>query len=364
MSYINQKPFQFWLFISLLFLAFIWLFKGIMMPFVVGIAIAYLLNPVVESMERRKFPRWLSSLMLLSVFFVTLLVGLLIAVPVLIREMVDFIQLLPTLFAKAQTWIADTLPMIDMPANMDDVKNMDTTALSEKMGGILSVSKGILGNILQGGLAVIGFISFLVLVPIVSFYLMVDWPRLVSKINDLVPNQNKKRIHTIFTDIDKSLSGFIRGQLTVCFLLGGFYAIALSLIGLEYGFFIGVAAGVLSLIPYIGSLFGLVASVGMAFYQFGGWEYPAIALAIFIVGQLVEGNYLTPKLVGGSVGLHPLWVIFVLMAGGALLGLLGMMIAVPVAAVIGVLVRHAIINYKDSSYYKGKNPAGKGGKKA
>ena len=170
----------------------------------------------------------------------------------------------------------------------------------------------------------------------------------------MVPEKNKSTVQNILGDIDASLSGFIRGQLSVCFLLGLFYAIGLSLMGLQYGFFIGVAAGVLSIIPYVGSMFGLIAAVGMAFYQFGGWEYPLVALIIFTIGQLVEGNYLTPKLVGDSVGLHPIWVIFVLMAGGALLGLLGMMIAVPVAAIIAVLLRHGIQFYKQSSYYKGQ----------
>jgi predicted PurR-regulated permease PerM len=190
--------------------------------------------------------------------------------------------------------------------------------------------------------------------PIVAFYMMIDWPRLTNKVQDIIPHKNKSRIKTILSDIDRSLAGFIRGQLTVCLFLGGFYAIGLSLMGLQYGFFVGVAAGVLSIIPYVGSIFGLIASVGLAYYQFGGWEYPVIALAIFVVGQLIEGNYLTPKLVGESVGLHPLWVIFVLMAGGALMGIVGMMIAVPVAAIIAVFIRHAISVYKDSSYYKGK----------
>jgi len=163
-----------------------------------------------------------------------------------------------------------------------------------------------------------------------------------------------KKINNILSDIDASLAGFIRGQLIVCMLLGLFYAVALSFMGLQYGFFIGIASGLLSIIPYVGSMFGLVASVGMAFYQFGGWEYPAVALGIFILGQLVEGNYLTPKLVGDSVGLHPLWIIFALMAGGMLLGLMGMVVAIPVAAILAVLIRYGVAEYKDTSYYKGE----------
>lgn len=352
MSYLNQKSFQFWTLIAVAALVFILLFKGIMLPFVIGIVIAYLLNPFVEKLERRNIPRWLSSIVILGVFFIVAIIGLLIAVPVLIREMVAFIKMTPDLFRSFQIWLETAVPFIDFPQWDDPKDALDKALASDKLGGALDVGKNFLGNILQGAMGVIGFLSLLVLTPIVAFYLMIDWPRVINNVRSLIPQKSMPRATAIFRDIDKSLSGFIRGQLTVCFLLGGFYAIALSLLGLDYGFFVGIAAGVLSIIPYVGSAFGLVASVGLAFYQFGGWAYPAMALAIFAVGQLVEGNYLTPKLVGGSVGLHPLWVIFVLMAGGALLGLLGMIIAVPVAAVIGVLLRYAIADYKNSSYYK------------
>lgn len=358
MSYLNQKPFQFWIFIAILTLAFIWLFKGIMLPFVVGMVVAYLLNPVVEKMEGRRIPRWLSALVILGVFFLTVIIGLLLAVPLLIREMADFIRMLPDIFRTFQDWLASTVTFIDIPrsVDVDPQEAVDKALASDQLGGVLEASKNFLGNILQGGMAVISFLTFLILVPIVAFYLMIDWPRLVRYVQSLIPETSMPRARVIFRDIDSSLSGFIRGQLTVCFLLGGFYAIALALIGLDYGFFVGIASGILSIIPYVGSTFGLVASVGLAFYQFGGWTYPLIALAIFVVGQLVEGNYLTPKLVGGNVGLHPLWVIFVLLAGGALLGLLGMIIAVPVAAIIAVLLRYVIADYKASSYYKARIP--------
>ena len=354
MSYVNEKPFQFWVAFAGLVIIFFWLFNPILAPFIVGFAVAYLLNPIIKKLEAKKIPRWLSSLAILSVFFLTLLIGLLVAIPILIREMIDFIKLLPNAIDWLQNWLNTTLPMVQIPTSLNDIADIDKEMLSEKAGSVFAFSKNILGNIFQGGMAIIGFISFIVLMPIVAFYLMIDWSRVVGKIDSMLPRRNEKKIHKILNDIDRSLAGFIRGQLTVCVLLGGFYAIALSAMGLQYGFFVGVASGVLTIIPYIGSLFGLVASVGLAYYQFGGWEYPLIAFAIFMVGQLVEGNYLTPKLVGDSVGLHPLWVIFALMAGGMLLGLLGMMIAVPVAAIIAVFIRHSIDSYKGSAYYKGK----------
>jgi predicted PurR-regulated permease PerM len=354
MSYLNEKPFQFWVFVAIGLVLALWLFHPVLSPFVVGFAVAYLLNPLVEKLERRHIPRWLSALFILGIFFILMILGLLIAIPLLIREMIDFVQLLPSLFIAGQEWMGNKLPMIDLPKSFDDVRDIDPEVISERLGSVLNIGKDILGNIFQSGLAVIGVISFMALMPIVAFYLLIDWKRVGRAIESLIPQKNAGRIKSMISDIDRGLSGFIRGQLMVCAILGMFYAIALSVMGLDYGFFIGIASGLLSIIPYVGSIFGLVASVGMAFYQFGGWEYPLIALAIFIAGQLVEGNYLTPKLVGDSVGLHPLWIIFALLAGGMLLGLLGMIIAVPVAAIIAVLIRHGIDVYKSGSYYKGK----------
>jgi predicted PurR-regulated permease PerM len=354
MSYLNEKPFQFWAFVAIATVLALWLFHPILAPFVVGFVVAYLLNPVVAKMERHNIPRWASSLLILGLFFLIVIIGLLVAIPLLIHEMIDFIQLLPVAFVHAQEWLSQTFPTIEIPRSFEDVKNLDTSVLSERMGSVLDVGKNILGNVFQSGLAIVGFVTFMALMPIVAFYLLIDWGRLGNKVNDLIPQKNSKRIKSVLSEIDQSMAGFIRGQLMVCLILGGFYAIALTFMGLQYGFFIGIASGLLSIIPYVGSIFGLVASVGTAFYQFGGWEYPLIAFVIFAAGQLVEGNYLTPKLVGNSIGLHPLWVIFALLAGSMLLGFLGLVIAVPVAAILAVLIRHAIADYKDSSYYKGK----------
>lgn len=354
MSYLQEKSFQFWGAFILALIAFIWLFNPILSPFVVGFVVAYLLNPIVQKLARRGIPRWLSAFVILAIFFITMIVGLMLAVPVLIREMIEFIKLLPVAFDNGRIWISQQFPMIDIPQSLEDIKNIDSAAVSEKMGSVLQFGGNIMENIFKSGVAVLGVISFLALMPIIAFYLLIDWARVTDKIKSFLPRKNSKRIESMLTDIDLALAGFIRGQLTVCFLLGAFYAIALSILGLEYGFFVGVASGILSIIPYVGSIFGLGASVGLAFYQFGGWEYPLAAFIIFIVGQLVEGNYLTPKLVGDSVGLHPLWVIFALMAGGTLLGLLGMIIAVPVAAIITVIIKYAADDYRQSAYYKGK----------
>jgi predicted PurR-regulated permease PerM len=354
MSYIQEKKFQFWVFISIGFIGLIWLFQPILTPFIVGFAVAYLLNPIIAKLEKLKIPRWISAFTFVGLFFIAIIVGLAFAIPHLFREVASFIKILPVMIAHLQDWIAVKFPMIEIPRTLDDLQGYDPSILTDKAGSVFEISKNLLGNIFKSGMALIGFVSFLFLMPIIAFYLLIDWPRVNQKIQNLIPKKNEARIKKILKEIDTSLAGFIRGQLIVATLLGLFYAIALSLLGLEYGFMVGVLSGILSIIPYVGSAFGLVASVGLAFYQFGGWEYPVSALAIFVAGQMVEGNYLTPKLVGESVGLHPIWIIFALMAGGSILGLLGMVIAIPVAAIVAVLVRHGFEDYQKSSYYKGR----------
>jgi len=195
-------------------------------------------------------------------------------------------------------------------------------------------------------------ISLLLITPVVAFYMLRDWDAFVKKVDDLLPKRYKHSIEKQAKEIDCILSSFIRGQLSVCVLLGLFYAVGLYIVGLDLGILVGFLAGIISFIPYVGSIFGFVVSVAIAFAQFDSLMPIAQVVGVFMVGQFIEGNFLTPNLVGESVGLHPVWIMFALLAGGVLLGFLGLMIAVPVAAIIGVLVRHAIENYKQSSLYK------------
>ncbi|MGH7186923.1 MAG: AI-2E family transporter, partial [Pseudomonadota bacterium] len=211
-----------------------------------------------------------------------------------------------------------------------------------------------LGGLLSGGLALVNILSLLFITPVVTFYLLRDWDRIVKQIDALLPREHAETIREQARLVNETLSGFVRGQATVCFLLGGFYAVALSLAGLDFGLVIGLIAGALSFIPFVGTIFGFVASVGLAFAQFDQWHRIAIVVAIFLVGQFVEGNFLTPKLVGDRVRLHPVWIIFALLAGAALFGFVGLLLAVPVAAVIGVLIRFAVSRYTASPLYGGR----------
>jgi predicted PurR-regulated permease PerM len=214
------------------------------------------------------------------------------------------------------------------------------------------VTGGIMGSVAAGGKFVVGAATTIALTPLVAFFMMVEWPRIVAWVEGLYPRQHAALIGNLLTKIDTKVAGFIRGQITVAFILGLIYALALAIAGLNYGFLIGICAGILSIIPLVGSTLGLVVSVVIAWFQTGDLVYTGIIAAIFLTGQFIEGNFLSPKIVGDSVGLHPLWIIFALLAGGSLFGIVGMLIAVPVAAVIGVLSGFAIERYKASPLYQ------------
>lgn len=350
-----RSHFMFWGAALLLFLGFVWLFSDVLTPFVLGIVIAYLLNPLVKKFSTKGVKRTTSTIIIIGLFFIVMTALVVLAAPIIAKESAGLIDAIPGYFDRifkiVQThagWLQQYLG----ENYLTDAKSF----LKENVSKILSVSGGIAGGIAAGGQAVVGLLTTLVLTPLVAFFMMKEWPAITDWVEDLIPRQNEKMIKDIIKQIDVKLSGFIRGQLTVAFFLGLIYAAALTIAGLNYGFLIGLTAGFLSIIPMVGSTIGLLVSVAVAWFQAGEWSYVGIIAAIFIVGQIVEGNILTPKLVGDSVGLHPLWILFALMAGGSLFGILGMLLAVPVAAVIGVLMSFAILQYKASALYKKAPP--------
>ena len=207
----------------------------------------------------------------------------------------------------------------------------------------------------NGGQALLSVISLFVVTPVVAFYLLLEWDRMVAKIDGWLPRQHRDTVRQLAHEMDLAVAGFVRGQVSVCFLLGAFYAIGLAAVGLNFGLLIGIGAGLVSFIPYVGATLGLVVSLGVALVQFWpDWPMVAAVLAIFAVGQFLEGNVLQPKLVGNNVGLHPVWLMFALFAFGYLFGFVGMLIAVPAAAMIGVLIRFALSQYMASVLYTGE----------
>ncbi len=352
----TQNHILFWSFVSLAFLGFVFVFKVMLLPFVLGAAVAYLLNPLVEKLGRLKIGRGLAALLILASFIIVVVGFFAATVPVLYSELVDFSEDLPGYMEHIWALIE---PFSHQLQNLMGLQNGEDlkALLGEHAGTGLNVAKQLAGSLAAGGQAAMDMLSVIVFTPVVAYFMMKEWTHMAAWMEGLMPEHSQSTIKILLRDIDAKLSGFVRGQISVAVVLGIAYAAALSIAGLKYGALIGFSAGLLSIIPMVGSTLGLLVSVAVAWFQAGEWSFVAIIAGIFLVGQFIEGNVLTPKLVGGSVGLHPLWVFFALLAGGSLFGIVGMLLAVPVAAVIGVLLGFGLARYKASAYFKGKSKA-------
>lgn len=331
------------------FFAFVYLFKSILTPFVLGVAIAYLLNPLVLWLGKLKITRGPATLVILGGFFLFVLVFLAVLLPVLSRQAIELASSMPGYVQALIDQFTPYLHKIGLSETPDF-----RAILAENKEAAANLVRRVLNGFAAGGSALLGLLSLVVLTPIVAYFTMVEWDHMTKTVEDLLPRDHKKTIKDLLSQIDTKISGFVRGQITVAAILGILYAVALSLAGLNYGLVIGLVAGLLSVIPMLGSVLGLLISIVVAWFQAGELSYVALIAGIFLAGQLIEGNVLSPKIIGDSVGLHPIWIFFALMAGGALFGILGMLLAVPVAAVAGVLLAFSLTQYKASKLYKGK----------
>jgi predicted PurR-regulated permease PerM len=343
-----REQLKYWSIAAAVFLGLLWLLSGVMLPFVVGMAVAYFLDPVADWLEAHGFSRvWATVTITLMAGLVFVLAALLV-VPALVDQLAALVNIAPKLFSQLQAFLTGRFPSL-----VDQGSTLHKSLLA--LGDTIQSKGGELVNALvTSAMNVINMVLLVVLVPVITFYLLMDWDRMVARIDDLLPRDHAPVIRQLARDIDRTLASFIRGQGTVCLILGSFYASALMLTGLQFGLIVGFIAGLISFIPYIGALVGGSMALGLAVFQFWGewWMIGAVG-AIFAAGQVIEGNVLTPKLVGGSVGLHPVWLIFALSAFGALFGFVGMLVAVPVAASIGVVARWGVTQYRDSRLYKG-----------
>ena len=339
----------FWLGALILFIAFLLAFRTILLPFVAGMALAYFLDPVADWLERRGLSRLMATVVILVGFVLMFAIALMIVIPLIISQFAEFAQILPQYITQLQQLIASPensfLPHW-IVTQIQTAKENFSSLMSEGAGFL----GGLLNQLWNSGKTIVDVISLLVITPVVAFYMLLDWDRMVAKVDSWIPRDQVTTIRQLAREMDDAVSGFIRGQGSLCLILGIFYAVGLSIVGLNFGLLIGFVAGMISFIPYIGSLVGLVLAVGVALMQF--WpDYPWIiaVMCVFFAGQFIEGNILQPKLVGSSVGLHPVWLMFALLAFGAMFGFVGLLIAVPAAAVVGVLVRFAISGVKDSN---------------
>ncbi len=347
----------FWFGALFLFIVFLLAFRTILLPFVAGMALAYFLDPVADWLERRGLSRMMATVVILISFVLMFAAVLMIVVPLIISQFSEFAQVLPGYITKLQELIAS-------PENsyLPHWVVTQIQSAKENFSSLMSEGAGFLGSLLSqlwnSGKTLIDVISLMVVTPVVAFYILLDWDRMVEKVDSWIPRDQVTTIRQLAREMDQAVSGFIRGQGSLCLILGIYYAVGLSLVGLNFGLLIGFVAGMISFIPYIGSLVGLVLAVGVALMQF--WpEYGWIlaTMAVFFSGQFIEGNILQPKLVGSSVGLHPVWLMFALLAFGAMFGFVGLLIAVPAAAVVGVLVRFALSRYLQSDIYYGHSAA-------
>ncbi|MGE0659200.1 MAG: AI-2E family transporter [Reyranellaceae bacterium] len=349
----ESKQLRIWLIVGLIFFALLWLLRDVLMPFVAGLIIAYFLDPLVDRLERRGLGRTVGTAIVLIGFLLALFAFLLLLAPLIYDQAVGFAENLPRYLAELNMRLLPKLEALKPTLGITGtVTNEVAEAVSERGAEIFTWLSDAMGSVLAGGLALFDVIATLVLTPVVAFYVLRDWDHMVAKIDSWLPRRYAGTIRQLGHEADRSIAGYMRGQALVCLILGTFYAGSLALVGLEFGLVIGLIAGLITFIPYVGSLVGGILAIGMALAQFPpDWTSVAIVAAIFVLGQAVEGNYLSPKLVGDRVGLHAVWIMFALLAGGALFGFTGVLLAVPVAALIGVLCRFFMKHYLASRLY-------------
>ena len=317
-----QRQIGFWIAALVVAVLLLFVLRGILLPFVAGFALAYLLDPLADRLQKVGIGRLGASLLILVLFVLVLIVSLMILVPFAAQQVAAFVERLPGYVTRLQELGTEQLGPLIRKLGLEDALPAAPPSIGNLISQGIAWITAFLQGLWSGGQALIGIFSLLVVTPVVAFYMLVDWDRMVRTVDSWMPMRHRDTIRAIARDIDRAIAGFVRGQALVCLILGTFYAVSLALVGLNFGALIGMTAGILSFIPYVGSLTGLILSVGVAIVQFWpDWTMIAATLGIFIFGQFVEGNILSPKLVGDSVGLHPVWLMFALLAFGVALRL-------------------------------------------
>lgn len=330
----------------------LYLLSGVLLPFVAGLLVAYFLDPVADRLERLGCSRTLATTAITVSFFVLVVAVAAVLLPLLQGQVMGLVGKTPAAVSALREQAGPLLERLQTTLTEEQVARLRDAAGSYA-GEAARWLGALIGRVLSGGAAFFQILSLLVITPLVSFYLLRDWDRIVTRFDELMPRDIAPDVRAQLREIDRTIAAWVRGQATVCVLLGAWYGIGLTLIGLEFGLGVGFLTGLISFVPYFGMGLGLAVALGIAFAQFSGFMPFALVAGVFAAGQVVDAYLLTPRLVGEKVGLHPVWVIFALLAGGALFGFTGVLLAVPVAAVVGVVVRYAIARYRDSSYYLG-----------
>ncbi|MEM1352512.1 MAG: AI-2E family transporter [Pseudomonadota bacterium] len=343
-----RKQLTYWGIATAIFLLLLWVLGDVLMPFILGGAIAYFLDPVADRLERWGLSRVAATAVITVTGVAVFVILTLLVVPTLVNQAVQLVNTAPELARNIANAVTERFPTL--------LDEGSTVRRSIQTIGETIQNRGaqLLETALSSAASVVNVLVLVVIVPVVSVYMLLDWDRMVAQIDALLPREHAPTIRKLASEIDATLSSFIRGMGTVCLILGTYYAIALMLAGLQFGLVVGFIAGLLTFIPYLGALIGGALAIGLALFQFWGeWLNVGIVAVIFWIGQVMEGNVITPKLVGNSVGLHPVWLLLALSVFGAIFGFVGLLVAVPVAAALGVVARFGVSQYKTSLLYRG-----------
>ena len=335
----------------------VWLLAPILSPFVFAALLGWLGDPMVDRLEARRFSRNTAVILVFSVMTLLLAIAAVLLVPLLEQQIVTLVESLP----RYRDWLVQTaLPWVEHRTGLQILSWLDPERLfqliREHWQSAGGVAAAVLGYVSRSGFALMGWLANIVLLPVLTFFFLRDWDLIVERVGALVPRDHYDTVRRLALESNEVLGGFLRGQLTVMLILGVLYAIGLWAVGLNLGILIGLVAGLLTFVPYLGPASIVVFGGIAALVQFGDWQHLAGVAVVFTVGQIIESYWLTPKLVGDRIGLHPMAVIFAVMAGGTLFGFLGMLLALPVAAVVNVLLRYAQDRYRHSRLYAGDTP--------
>ncbi len=340
-----------WLAIALVLALLVWLLSPVLMPFALAAMLAYLGDPLADRLEGWRLNRTLAVSIVFTIMVLVVIGIALLLVPLIQRQVVHLVQSMP----RYVQWVREVaLPWLQVhlhlrPGSLDSASIF--AALQSHVGSVGSIVAATLTRISKSGFGIAMWLTNLVLVPVVTFYLLRDWDEMVARIDRMLPRRQRPVIVRLARESDQVLGAFVRGQLLVMVALGIVYGVGLTLIGLSVGPLIGMVAGLLSFVPYLGFITGLIAALVAVMVQFGDWLHIGLLAVVFAVGQMLEGYVLVPRLVGGKIGLHPVAVIFAVLAGGHLFGFLGVLLALPAAAVIMVLLRYGYERYRQSDLY-------------
>jgi len=335
----------------------VWLLAPVLTPFVIAALLGWLGDPVVDRLVSSGRSRNTSVILVFSAMAAVMLLALLLLLPLVQQQVVTFFASLP----RYREWLVGTgLPWLEQRTGLELVGWLDPQRIFalarahwEEAGGAAAT---LLGYLSRSGFALLGWIANIVLLPVLTFFFLRDWDLIVGRVAALVPRDHAATVSRLASESSLVLGGFLRGQLLVMVILGVLYGAGLTMIGLDVGILIGVVAGVLTFVPYLGPATVIILGGMTALIEYGDWQHFAGVLAVFGLGQLIESLWLTPKLVGDRIGLHPAAVIFAVLAGGQLFGFLGMLLALPVAAITNVLLRYAHMRYTHSRLYAGEQP--------